>query len=69
MLSDKQSLILCGITALSIFLFGILEILDNFIVLTFLSIVFLSIIANMLFVHSKSETEDDGEHKNKHDIK
>jgi hypothetical protein len=63
MLSDKQSLILCGILAAGIFVTGILNILDNFIVLTVLTIIFLVIIGNLLYVQSqeKEDTSEDQE--------
>lgn len=53
MLSDKQSLILCGLLAGGIFVFGVLQILNNFIVLTILTIVFFTIILNLFYVKSK----------------
>ncbi len=49
MLSDKQSLLLCGITAGGIFVGGILDVLTNFIVLTILTIVFFTVIANLMY--------------------
>jgi hypothetical protein len=63
MLSDKQSLILCGILAAGIFVTGILNILDNFIVLTVLTIIFLVIIGNLLYVQGqeKEDTSEDQE--------
>ena len=57
MLNDKQSLILCGVLAAGIFVTGILNILDNFVVLTILTIIFLAIIGNLLYVQSQ-EKED-----------
>ncbi|WP_298238862.1 hypothetical protein [uncultured Algibacter sp.] len=57
MLSDKQSLILCGVLTAGIFVTGILNILDNFVVLTVLTIVFLVIIGNLLYVQGQ-EKED-----------
>ncbi len=56
MLSDKQSIILTGIIAIGIFVFGILDLLDNFVVLTLMTISFFAIIINLL--HSKSKSED-----------
>lgn len=50
MLSDKQSLILCGLMAGGIFVSGVLEILSNFIVLTILTIIFLTIVVNIFYV-------------------
>ena len=43
MLNDKQSLALTGFMAAGIFVFGILNILDNFIILTILTIVFFTV--------------------------
>jgi hypothetical protein len=57
MLSDKQSLILTGFMIGGIFIFGILEILQNFIVLTMLTIIFFTIILNMLYLKSKTKKE------------
>ena len=63
MLSDKQSLILSGVLAGSIFVTGLLEVLDNFIVLTILTIIFFTIIINLFYVKSKpkedTEKQDD----------
>ncbi|WJJ97918.1 hypothetical protein [Algibacter luteus] len=53
MLNDKQSLILSGLMAASIFIFGILDILDNFIILTVLTIVFFTIVINMFYTKTK----------------
>ncbi|SHI28955.1 hypothetical protein [Algibacter luteus] len=53
MLNDKQSLILSGLMAASIFIFGILDILDNFIILTVLTIVFFTIVINMFYAKVK----------------
>ena len=49
MLTDKQSLILCGLLAMGIFAAGVLDIFDNFIVLTILTIIFLAIVVNLFF--------------------
>ena len=49
MIRDDQSLILCGILVAGIFIGGILNILNNFIVLTILTIIFLTIVINMFF--------------------
>lgn len=49
MLTDKQSLLLCGLMTALIFVAGILDIMGNFIVLTILSIIFLAIIVNLFF--------------------
>ena len=57
MLSDKQSLILSGIMAIGIFVFGILDLLDNFVVLTLMTIAFFTIILNLLYLSSKSEED------------
>ncbi len=55
MLNDKQSLTLSGLMAGGIFVTGILEILDNFIVLTILTIIFLAIIINIFYVNRISK--------------
>ena len=57
MLTDKQSLILTGFMIGGIFIFGVLDILQNFIVLTLLTILFLIIILNMFFLKSKTKKE------------
>ena len=57
MLSDKQSLILTGLMAAGIFIFGILDILDNFVVLTILTLIFFAIIINLFYVTSKPEND------------
>lgn len=60
-LNNQQSLILCGVMAAGIFIGGILDILNNFIVLTILTLVFLTIILNLIFAkkHSKEEKQND----------
>lgn len=60
MINDKQSLILCGAMAAGLFVGGILEILDNFIVLTLLTLVFATIIINLFFLKRdpKKDKED-----------
>lgn len=55
MLNDKQTLILSGLMAGGIFVTGVLEILDNFIVLTILTIVFLAIVINIFYVNRASK--------------
>ncbi|MGE5944221.1 MAG: hypothetical protein ACM31G_07775 [Flavobacteriales bacterium] len=55
MLTDKQSLILCGLMAMGIFVTGILDILGNFVVLTILTIIFLAIVINFFWKHPKEE--------------
>ena len=57
MLTNKQSLILCGLMTGGIFVAGVLEVLTNFVVLTVLTIIFLAIIANLFFSNSKSNDE------------
>ena len=58
MLTDKQSLILCGFIAVSIFITGILDILDSIIVLTVLTLAFLAIIVNLFFWKHPIEEEE-----------
>nr|WP_158231436.1 hypothetical protein [Gaetbulibacter sp. 4G1] len=55
MLNDKQTLALSGLMAGGIFVTGILEILDNFIVLTVLTIIFLAVIINIFYVNRISK--------------
>ena len=61
MLNNKQTLILCGILAVGIFVSGLLEILDNFIAKTIITIIFLIIIINIIVVKSTSEETDETE--------
>ncbi|WP_298551000.1 hypothetical protein [uncultured Algibacter sp.] len=65
MLTDKQSIVLTGLMAVSIFVFGILNILDNFVVLTVLTIIFFSIVINILYSKYKPEkiTQDQNNSK------
>jgi len=51
MLNDKQALILTGLMVVGIFVTGILDILDHYIVLTILTIIFLAIIINIFYVN------------------
>ena len=62
MLNDKQSLALTGLMVAGIFIFGILDILDNFIILTILTIVFFTVVINMLY--SKLKQEDTTQEQN-----
>lgn len=62
MLNDKQSLALTGFMAAGIFVFGILKILDNFIILTILTIVFFTVVINMIY--SKFKEEDTTQEQN-----
>jgi preprotein translocase subunit SecG len=57
MLNDKQTLLLSGIMVSGIFIFGILNILENFVVLTVLTIVFFTILINMFYLKSKSKED------------
>lgn len=58
MISDEQSLILCGFMVVGIFVAGILDILNNFVILTILTIVFAVIIINLFFVKRKPEEDE-----------
>lgn len=62
MLNDKQSLALTGLMVAGIFIFGILDVLENFVVLTILTIIFFTIVINMLY--SKFKPEETTEEKN-----
>ena len=48
MLTDKQSLLFCGLIVGGIFVSGLLEALDNFLVLTVLTIFFIAVIINLV---------------------
>jgi len=61
MLTDKQSLILCGLIAVGIFVSGILDILDSVLVLALLALAFLAIIINLFFWKHPTEIEDENE--------
>jgi len=58
MLSDRQSLILCGLMGIGIFASGVLEVLDNFVTKTILTILFLIIIANIIITLSRKKKEE-----------
>lgn len=53
MLSDKQSLGLTILMVAGIFSFGILDILDNFIVLTLMTLIFLAVVLNIIYIKIK----------------
>jgi multisubunit Na+/H+ antiporter MnhG subunit len=59
MLTDRQSLQLCGLLGIIIFVAGVLNILDNFIVKTVLTVIFLLIITNIIIVNSRKQKEKD----------
>ncbi len=66
MLTDKQSLIFCGLMGGGIFVAGVLEILNNFIVLTILTIIFITIVANLFYSKlnpKEKETENQNDSK------
>lgn len=56
MLSDRQSIILCGVFIGIFFICGILELLDNYAIKTVLAIIFIAILVNFIYtVKSKKE--------------
>ncbi|MFI0428020.1 hypothetical protein [Mariniflexile sp. HMF6888] len=57
MLNDRQSLILCGVMVGGIFVSGILDVLDSYLIKTLLTIIFLMILTNFFMVYSKSKKE------------
>ncbi len=57
MLSNKQSLILTGLMAAGIFIFGVLDILDNFIILTLLTLVFSAVVVNLIYTSIKNKKD------------
>lgn len=58
MITDEQSITLCGLMIIGIFVGGILDVLDNFIVLTILTLIFSTIIINLFFIKKKSEDKN-----------
>jgi hypothetical protein len=66
MINDKQSLILCGVMTAGLFVGGILDVLENFIVLTVLTLVFSTIIINSFFL--KKNPEENEEEEQNHSI-
>ncbi|WP_145988297.1 hypothetical protein [Flavivirga rizhaonensis] len=63
MLTDKQSLLLCGLMVGGLLVAGILDVLKNFIVLTILTIIFLMIVINLFY--SKLNPKEELENQNK----
>ncbi|WP_248723863.1 hypothetical protein [Seonamhaeicola sp. ML3] len=59
MLSDNQSLLLCGLIVVGIFVTGLLGTLDNFLVLTVLTIFFLAIIINLVSTKTFAPKEEE----------
>lgn len=57
MLTDRQSLFLCGVLGIGIFVSGVLEILDNFITKTVLTILFIVIVTNLIVTNSRKKEE------------
>jgi hypothetical protein len=57
MLTDKQSLILCAIVVFGFSISGIIGILDNFVIIAFLIILFLLIVANLFTQKPIEENE------------
>lgn len=55
MISNSLSLKLCAILVVGIFVSGIFNILDNFIVLTLICLLFLFIVVNMFSVLSENK--------------
>ena len=64
MLNDRQSLILCGVMVGGIFVSGILDVLDSYLVKTLLTVIFLTILTNFFVVYSKSKKEEQNEKNN-----
>ncbi|WP_223551548.1 hypothetical protein [Aestuariivivens sp. NBU2969] len=57
-LRDKQSLLLCGTLAAGLFVCGVFNMLDNFVVLTLLVLIYLLIVVNIVYTKSKYPEED-----------
>ncbi|MCR8668604.1 hypothetical protein NO995_12995 [Aestuariibaculum sp. M13] len=61
MLNDKQSLLLCGVLIGIYFVSGVLDILDNYAIKTLLAIIFLVIVANLVYVNSKTHRNNESD--------
>jgi len=61
MLTDRQSLILCGLMAVGIFVGGLLDILGNFLMLTILTIIFLAILVNLFIQKYQNQNSNNKE--------
>jgi len=57
MLTDRQSLFLCGVLGIGIFVSGVLGILDNFITKTVLTILFIVIVTTLIVTNSRTKEE------------
>ncbi|WP_242134876.1 hypothetical protein [Aestuariivivens marinum] len=57
-LNDRQSLLLCGSLAAGLFITGVFNILDNFVVLTLLVLIYLLIVVNIVYTKRKYPEED-----------
>ncbi|MBB5267684.1 hypothetical protein [Algibacter amylolyticus] len=58
MINDKQALILTGLMIAGIFVFGVLKTLDNFVVLTVLTIIFFTIVLSILTKKRKQNNQE-----------
>tara|TARA_R110002050_G_scaffold4573_1_gene22071 strand:- start:53541 stop:53738 length:198 start_codon:yes stop_codon:yes gene_type:complete len=63
LLNDKQSIALCGLMAGGVFVTGILDILNNFVVLTILTIIFFTIIINLFLLKEEPNKKEDNDIK------
>lgn len=64
MLNDRQSLLLCGFLIGIYFVSGVLDILDNYAIKTLLAIVFLVVVANLVYVNSKTHKRNESDENN-----
>ena len=61
MLNDKQSLFLCCFVVLGFIFSGIINILDNFVIIALLSLAFIAVVINLFLQNNqedKTESED-----------
>ncbi|WP_452229436.1 MULTISPECIES: hypothetical protein [unclassified Lacinutrix] len=58
MLTDNQSLTLCGIVIMSFVLFGMLDVLDSIFIITPIIIGFLAVIINVIITKRIPEAEE-----------
>ncbi|SFD26125.1 hypothetical protein [Algibacter pectinivorans] len=58
MINDKQALVLTGLMVGGIFVFGVLKALDNFVVLTVLTIIFFTIVLSIFSNRWKKKNKE-----------
>ena len=59
MFTDKQSLFLCGFVVIAFLAAGILDMLDSYVIMGLLGLIFLTIIVNIFVVNPFQEEDDE----------